>query len=348
MTPCMGIVLHMLNIRLFPEQLTYIANHAQDKVIFVDDSLVPAAREGRADVRDGRALRDRGRRRRRLAAERAALRGPDRRAGGRLRVPGARRAPAAGLCYTSGTTGNPKGVLYSHRSNVLHCLGTGLSDMIGVTASDRVLPVVPMFHVNAWGLPYACAMVGADLVMPGRFLQGEPLAKLIEDEKVTVAGAVPTIWMDLLRYADEKKPDLSSMRTVVCGGAAVPESLMRAFEERHGVKIMQGWGMTETSPLGAVALPARRRRGRGALGLPAHDRPHHSARRGAPDGRRRRGARGTASRRARSRSAVPGSPPTTTRIRPAPTSSTTAGCAPGTSPRWTHAGSCRSPTAPRT
>jgi fatty-acyl-CoA synthase len=162
---------------------------------------------------------------------------------------------AAGLCYTSGTTGNPKGVLYSHRSNVLHCLASALADTLGVTASDRVLPVVPMFHVNAWGLPYACAMVGADLIMPGRFLQAEPLAKLIESERVTVAGAVPTIWMDLLRYADEHKPDLSSLRNVICGGAAVPESLMRSFEERHGVKITQAWGMTETSPIGSVARP---------------------------------------------------------------------------------------------
>ena len=162
---------------------------------------------------------------------------------------------AAGLCYTSGTTGNPKGVLYSHRSNVLHCLASGLADTIGVTASDRVLPVVPMFHVNAWGFPYACAMIGADLVMPGRFLQPEPLAKLIESERVTIAGAVPTIWMGLLQWADEHKPDLSSLRSVVCGGAAVPESLMRAFEERHGVRILQAWGMTETSPIGSVARP---------------------------------------------------------------------------------------------
>ena len=161
----------------------------------------------------------------------------------------------AGLCYTSGTTGNPKGVIYSHRSTVLHCLATCMADTIGITGSDRVLPVVPMFHVNAWGFPHACVLVGADLVMPGRFLQAEPLVKLIESERVTVTGAVPTIWMDVLRYADENKPDLSSLRTVICGGAAVPESLMRAFEERHGVRIMQAWGMTETSPIAAVARP---------------------------------------------------------------------------------------------
>jgi acyl-CoA synthetase (AMP-forming)/AMP-acid ligase II len=255
MTPCMGIVLHMLNIRLFPEQLTYIANHAEDKVIFVDDSLVPLLEKVAPTFEtvehyvivgsgDAGSLPNALRYEELIADQEPGYDYPE-----------LDERTAAGLCYTSGTTGNPKGVLYSHRSNMLHCLGTGLADSTGVTASDRVLPVVPMFHVNAWGLPYACALVGADLVMPGKFLQGEPLAKLIESERVTIAGAVPTIWMDLLRYADEHKPDLSSLRMVVCGGAAVPESLMRAFEDRHGVMIMQGWGMTETSPLAAVARP---------------------------------------------------------------------------------------------
>lgn len=253
--PCMGAVLHMINIRLFEDQLTYIANHAQDRVVFVDDSLVPLLAkvaptfetvEHFVIVGDGdpgplpNAIRYED-----LIAEH----------GGAYEYPELDERTAAGLCYTSGTTGNPKGVLYSHRSNVLHCLATALADTIGITASDRVLPVVPMFHVNAWGMPYACAMVGADLVMPGPFLQPEPLARLIESERVTLAGAVPTIWVGLLQYADEHHPDISSLRTVVCGGAAVPESLMRAFEERHGVRIMQAWGMTETSPIGAVARP---------------------------------------------------------------------------------------------
>jgi fatty-acyl-CoA synthase len=253
--PCMGAVLHTLNIRLFPEQLVYVVNHANDKVILVDATLVePLSKlvdrfegvEHFVVMGDGdlSALPD-------AVSYEELLASQD----GGFDYPAIDDRAAAGLCYTSGTTGNPKGVLYSHRSNVLHCLASGLSDTIGVTASDRVLPVVPMFHVNAWGFPYVSAMVGADLVMPGRFLQGEPLAKLIESERVTIAGAVPTIWMDLLRYADEHKPDLSSLRTVVCGGAAVPESLMRAFEERHGVRIMQAWGMTETSPIGAVARP---------------------------------------------------------------------------------------------
>jgi acyl-CoA synthetase (AMP-forming)/AMP-acid ligase II len=253
--PCMGAVLHTINIRLFPEQLTYIANHAEDQVVFVDDSLVPVLEKVAPTfetvrhyviVGDGDAgsLPNAIRYEDLLAAQEPGYDYPD-----------LDERTAAGLCYTSGTTGNPKGVLYSHRSNVLHCIATCMADTIGMTGSDRVLPVVPMFHVNAWGLPYACVLVGAELVMPSRFLQAEPLAKLIESERVTITGAVPTIWLDVLRYADEHNPDLSSLRTVICGGAAVPESLMRAFEERHGVRIMQAWGMTETSPIAAVARP---------------------------------------------------------------------------------------------
>jgi fatty-acyl-CoA synthase len=253
--PCMGAVLHTLNIRLFPEQLTYIVNHADDQVIFVDDSLVPALEKVAPTFKgvkhyvligdgDGGSLPNVIRYEDLLAEQEPGYDYPE-----------LDERTAAGLCYTSGTTGNPKGVLYSHRSNVLHCMATCMADTIGMTSSDRVLPVVPMFHVNAWGFPYACALVGADLIMPGKFLQPEPLAKLIESERVTITGAVPTIWMGVLQYADEHKPDLSSLRTVICGGAAVPESLMRDFQERHDVRIMQAWGMTETSPIGAVARP---------------------------------------------------------------------------------------------
>jgi fatty-acyl-CoA synthase len=253
--PCMGAVLHTLNIRLFPEQLVYVANHAQDKVILVDGSLVDALAKhvdqfetvehyvvmGEGDLSklpNAIAYEEL------LAAQEPGFDYPaiDDRAG-------------AGLCYTSGTTGNPKGVLYSHRSNVLHAMGQCLVDTIGVSRSDRILPVVPMFHANAWGLPYAACMAGAGLVMPNRFLQAEPIARLIESEQVTVAGAVPTIWLDLLRWSDEHKPDLSSLRMVICGGSAVPLALMKAFEERHGVRITQAWGMTETSPVGSVAHP---------------------------------------------------------------------------------------------
>ena len=253
--PNMGAVLHTLNIRLFPEQLDL---HRQPRARQGDHRRRlpdPGARAAGRSVRARRALHRERRRRCERAAEPAALRGAARGRGRRLRLARAGRAQAAGLCYTSGTTGNPKGVLYSHRSNILHCLATTMADTVGVTSSDRVLPVVPMFHVNAWGFPYAACLVGADLVMPGRFLQGEPLAKLIESEKVTLAGGVPTIWLDVLRVADETKPDFSSVRRMICGGAAVPERLMRDFEERHGVQIIQAWGMTETSPIGSIANP---------------------------------------------------------------------------------------------
>jgi fatty-acyl-CoA synthase len=252
--PCMGAVLHTLNLRLFPEQLLYIVNHARDKVILVDDSLVPLL-EPLADQLE--------------AVEHYVLIG-DGDAGSLSPVtryedllaaadgfawPALDERQAAGLCYTSGTTGNPKGVLYSHRSNLLHALGLSTGIAFSLSSADRILPVVPMFHANAWGLPYGATLSGADLIMPGRFLQAEPIAGLIESERVTVAGAVPTIWMDLLRYADEHRPDFSSLRIVPCGGAAVPRALMEGFEQRHGVHIVQAWGMTEMSPLGSIAHP---------------------------------------------------------------------------------------------
>jgi len=255
--PCMGAVLHTLNIRLFAEQLTYIANHAEDRIIFVSDSLVPVLEKVAPTFEtveqyvifgdgDAGSLPNAIRYEELLAEQKDSYEYPD-----------LDERAAAGLCYTSGTTGNSKGVLYSHRSNFLHSMGACCNATLGLETKDRVLPVVPMFHANAWGLPYACGLVGADMVMPGAYLQAKPLADLITSERVTVAGAVPTIWMDLLRYADENKPDLSSIRHVLCGGAAVPESLMRGFEERHGVYIVQGWGMTETSPLGASAWPPK-------------------------------------------------------------------------------------------
>jgi len=253
--PSAGAVLHTLNIRLFPEQLTYVVNHAQDRVVFVDASLVPVLEKLAPSLETVRhyvvigegstgSLPNAVRYEELLSAQEPGYEYPD-----------LDERQAAALCYTSGTTGNPKGVLYSHRSTVLHALAECMADSIGLRSSDRVLPVVPMFHANAWGLPYSCALVGANLVMPGRFLAAEPLAELIESERVTLAGAVPTIWIDLLRHVDERRCDLSSLRMVICGGAAVPRSLMEGFEQRHGVRVLQGWGMTEMSPLGAVARP---------------------------------------------------------------------------------------------
>jgi fatty-acyl-CoA synthase len=159
---------------------------------------------------------------------------------------------ASSMCYTSGTTGNPKGVVYSHRSNYLHSMQV----IIGMDfkQGDRLLAVVPMFHANAWGMPYAAMIAGASLVMPDRFLQAAPLATMIETERVTGGGAVPTIWNDLLRYLDEHPTDTSSLRSVVVGGAACPPALMRAMQERHGITVIHAWGMTEMSPLGTTAV----------------------------------------------------------------------------------------------
>ncbi len=253
--PCMGAVLHTLNVRLFADQLAYVVGHAEDSVILVDASLVEQLAELAPKLEAVRHYVVMG------DADLGALPGAisyeellaSQEPG--YDYPRLDERAAAGLCYTSGTTGNPKGVLYSHRSNVLHAMGQCLADGVGTRHDDRVLPVVPMFHANAWGMPYGAALVGADLVMPGRHLEADRLTALIEEEKVTVAAAVPTIWMDLLRHADEHDPDLSSIRVVICGGSAVPRALMEAFEERHGISIVQAWGMTETSPLGSIARP---------------------------------------------------------------------------------------------
>jgi fatty-acyl-CoA synthase len=164
---------------------------------------------------------------------------------------------AAAMCYTSGTTGNPKGVVYSHRSTWLHSLAVTSGAAYALNDRDGVLLVVPMFHANAWGLPYAAWQVGADLVLPGRHLQAAPLARMIASEKPTIAAAVPTIWNDMLRHGEETTLDLSSLRLVVCGGSAVPRTLMERFQARYGVRIIQAWGMTETSPFASIALPPK-------------------------------------------------------------------------------------------
>ncbi len=256
--PSMGAVLHTLNLRLFPDQLVYIANHAEDHVVIVDGSLIPllagvlpqlktvrhviVVGEGDTSPLDG-AGKELHSYEDLLAAAPPTFDWPE-----------IDERSAAAMCYTSGTTGNPKGVVYSHRSAYLHSMAASTGNAIGLSASDRVLPVVPMFHANAWGLPYAAVMAGAALIMPDRFLQAEPLVRLIETERPTVAGAVPTIWADVLRHTKEHGSDLSSLRLVPCGGSAVPEALMRGFDE-IGVRIVQAWGMTETSPVATVAHP---------------------------------------------------------------------------------------------
>jgi fatty-acyl-CoA synthase len=257
--PSIGAVLHTLNLRLFSEQLSYIINHAEDTIIFVDDSLVEVLAKVIGDATSVRHVVVVGDGDGECAELPGALRYEELLAAqpAGFDYPQINERAAAGLCYTSGTTGNPKGVLYSHRSSVLHAVGGCMADTHGICWHDRILPVVPMFHANAWGLPYVAGMAGADMIMPSRFLQPEPLVTLIETERVTVAGAVPTIWWDVLRYADQHHSDLSSLRTVPCGGAAVPRSLMEAFHDRHGVEIIQAWGMTEMSPIGSVARPPR-------------------------------------------------------------------------------------------
>ncbi len=255
--PCSGAVLHTLNIRLFAEQLTYIVNHAEDQLIFVDDSLVPVLEQLAPSfegvrhyivIGDGDTGELPGALRYEELLEQA---GP-----GAHEFPELDERQAAALCYTSGTTGNPKGVLYSHRSISLHSSATLMSDANGLSREDRVLAVVPMFHANAWGLPYGAALAGADLILPDRFLAAEPLARLIEAERPTQMGCVPTIFSDLLRYADEHpEVDLSSLTNAACGGSAVPRQLMKDFEERHDVRIFQAWGMTETSPVATYARP---------------------------------------------------------------------------------------------
>ena len=254
--PCIGAVLHTLNVRLFAEQLTYIVNHAEDGVIFVDDSLVPILQELAPTFTGVRHYvvmgdGDSGSLPNALRYEELLNEaGP-----GAYEYPALEERQAAALCYTSGTTGNPKGVLYSHRSISLHSTASLMKDALGLSQRDRALLVVPMFHVNAWGIPHAAALAGADLVMPDRFLQAEPLAKLIEAERPTIMGCVPTIFADLLRYADTHDVDISSLQNAACGGSAVPRQLMRDFEERHSVNVFQAWGMTETSPVASYSRP---------------------------------------------------------------------------------------------
>jgi fatty-acyl-CoA synthase len=262
--PSMGAVLHTLNLRLDPEQVGYIASHAGDDVVIVDATLVPllarvlphapAIRHVIVTGRDGTETPEAdslaGEGRQVHAYEDLLAAQPD-----SFRWPELDERSAAAMCYTSGTTGLPKGVVYSHRSAYLHSMAVCMGNVFGLSQHDRVLPVVPMFHANAWGLPYAAVLAGADLVMPDRFMQPDRLALLIEAERPTLAGAVPTIWNGLLQHVRAHGGDLSSLRVVPCGGSAVPHALQEAYQKELGVEIVQAWGMTETSPLGSVAHP---------------------------------------------------------------------------------------------
>jgi fatty-acyl-CoA synthase len=255
--PSMGAVLHTLNVRLFPEQLKYVIDHGEDRIIICDASLAGALARVVGDCATVERIIVVGEGDTAVLGETMAY--SELLASGQpgYEWPVLDERQAAAMCYTSGTTGNPKGVAYSHRSTYLHSLASTSASTLAISSADRALVVVPQFHANAWGIPYASWLAGADLILPKQFLQAEPLVRIIEEERPTFAGAVPTIWNEVLRYAEAHGSDLSSFRSIVCGGSAVPGSLMRAFEQRYGVPIIQAWGMTETSPLAAVAHPPR-------------------------------------------------------------------------------------------
>ncbi|WP_333889657.1 fatty acid--CoA ligase [Mycolicibacterium gadium] len=258
--PCMGSVLHTLNIRLAGEQIAFIANQAEDSVVLVDMSILPlftAVLPNLTTVHTVVAVGE-GDPGPLAASGRNVIRYDDLLEGQPTTYdwPELDEKSAAAMCYTSGTTGNPKGVVYSHRSTYLHSMSVNTANAIGLVDGDRVLAVVPMFHANAWGQPYAAVMAGADLLLPDKYLQAEPLVDMIELHRPTFAAAVPTIWNDVLQFLHaHPERDISSLKTVCCGGSAVPLGMMKEYEQHFGVVIRQGWGMTETSPLAALATP---------------------------------------------------------------------------------------------
>lgn len=249
-----GAVLHTINPRLHPEQIAWIANHAEDKVLIFDTTFLPIVE----------AVKDHLTTVKTFVIYAGADDMPENSLGavaydlwidGRstdVAWGGFPETTACGLCYTSGTTGNPKGVLYSHRSNVLHTLMTMQKDAMGMGADDVVLPVVPMFHANAWGLAFACPATGANMVMPGAQMDGASIYELLDTEKVTITAAVPTVWLGLLQYMEANSLKLPHLQKVIIGGSAVPERILRAFEEEYEVDVIHAWGMTETSPLGTL------------------------------------------------------------------------------------------------
>ncbi|MDQ0268959.1 long-chain fatty acid--CoA ligase [Cytobacillus purgationiresistens] len=255
--PCSGAVLHTINIRLSPQHIVYIINHAKDKVLLIDADIVPLIEKCQDQLRTVEAF--------------VIMTDDD-------ELPETSLSPvyhyekllenadseyaypddldenaAAGMCYTSATTGNPKGVVYSHRAIVLHSMAIGMADSAAVSEQDVAMPVVPMFHVNAWGLPFAAVWFGTTLVMPGPYFTPKLLAEMIQQERVTITAGVPTIWLGLLKELEENTYDMSSLRGVLCGGAAAPKGLIRAFEEKHKIPFMHAYGMTETSPLVVIS-----------------------------------------------------------------------------------------------
>ncbi len=254
--PCMGAVLHTLNIRLFPDQLAYVINHAEDKIIFADATLLPAlqrVQDRLTGVERFVIMTDTGKAPETTLAPTGEYESLLSAARPEFPFPKLDELDAAGVCYTSGTTGNPKGVVYTHRAMFIHSMAEAMADSVAVSERDTIMPVVPMFHVNAWGLPYTCTMVGAKQVFPGPHLQPRDLAELIQNEKVTLAAGVPTLWIGLYSLLEREQYDLSSLRTLVVGGSAAPRTLIENFEKNFGVPITHAWGMTEMTPLGTVS-----------------------------------------------------------------------------------------------
>ncbi len=257
-----GAICHTINPRLFAEQLVYIVNHAEDRVVFLDLTFVPLlekVQDQMLQVEHFVVLTDREH----LPA--SSLRGllayedllAAETAEG-FSWPELDENTASSLCYTSGTTGHPKGVLYSHRSTVLHSYGVCLVDTLALSSADSFLPIVPMFHANAWGIPYAAPLVGCKLVFPGAKLDGQSVFELLDGEEVTQTAGVPTVWLMLLNYLRESSQTLRTVKRVVIGGSAAPRSMIEEFQDRHGAEVVHAWGMTETSPLGTVGSLKRK------------------------------------------------------------------------------------------
>ncbi len=265
--PLCGAVLHTLNLRLHPDDLTYIVNDAQDRVLIVDESLVPLYEKFRDRVAIEHVIVMRSNPNLSNISNLSNLSNLSNRSNlsdyedfvaaadpSEYREPALDEHDAAAMCYTSGTTGRPKGVLYSHRAVVLHSLSEGLTDALGISERDTILPIVPMFHVNAWGLPFTGALFGARQVFPGPHLDAKSVVDLLVRERVTLTAGVPTVWLGLLQELDRDPGayDLSALRAIVVGGSAAPPSMIKGFKERHGLNIVHAWGMTELTPLGTL------------------------------------------------------------------------------------------------
>lgn len=256
--PSIGAILHTVNFRLFSEQIEYIVNHAEDKVMFLDSSLAPMIAKMQPAlpcIQNYVVMDDKSDPPSEFPTPHLDYETLLAGASSIESFPDIEENTACGLCYTSGTTGQPKGALYSHRSNYLHAMGECMADSLAISERDTVLAVVPMFHANAWGLPYSCAMVGAKQVLPGSQLLGSPIANLMESERATFSAGVPTVWRFLYQHLKQHQHDLSSLRLIVSGGSAVPLSLIEAFKNDFGINLISVWGMTETSPVGTLCRP---------------------------------------------------------------------------------------------